>query len=302
MIFNLPDTLEIKENLPLCRYSSFKIGGPADYAVFPRTINEFTETVDRLQSGNVRFDVVGNASNILFDDNGYRGALIFTHKMCNAKVYAYDERYVANVECGKKLTELSFETLKKHNLKGLEFAYGIPGSVGGAVYMNAGAYGSQMSDIVSESLCYDAKEKKIFALDFDGHNFSYRHSFFQDNKNVFVLSVKLNLFLDVNGSALKVALDNMQSRKEKQPLEYPNAGSTFKRPEGYIAAKLIDDQGLKGYSVGGAEVSSKHAGFIVNKGDAKSADVLKLMEIVSDRIKDAYGIRLTPEIIYIPEK
>lgn len=302
MILNLPKGIEIKENLPLSKYSSFKIGGECDVAIFPKSTEEFICTVDCLADSEIRFDVIGNASNILFDDKGYRGALIFTKKMSDTQYTRAGDDTIVQVGCGKKLTELAGETLKKRGLSGLEFAYGIPGSVGGAVYMNAGAYGGEMSQIVLESLCYNSETRKLFTLSAEDHNFSYRHSFFQDNKNCYILSTFLKLSDDTYGSALEHALKNMENRREKQPLEYPNAGSTFKRPEGYIAAKLIDDCGLKGLSVGDAEVSTKHAGFFINKGHATSADILALAEIVKENVFEKFGVSLEPEIIYVPEK
>ncbi len=302
MTLNLPKSIEIKENLPLSKYSSFKIGGECDIAIFPKNTDEFVSAINALTETGIRFDVIGNGSNILFDDKGYRGALIFTQKMNDVQYTRTADGEIVTVGCGKKLTELAGETLKKRGLAGLEFAYGIPGSIGGAVYMNAGAYGGEMSQIVLESVCYNSETRKLFTLSAEKHNFSYRHSFFQDNKNCFVLSTLIKLNHDKNGEALEKALKNMESRREKQPLEYPNAGSTFKRPDGFIAAKLIDDCGLKGLSVGDAEVSTKHAGFFINKGHATSADILALAEFVKEKVREKFGISLELEIIYIPEK
>ncbi len=302
MILTLPKYIEIKENLPLSRYSSLKIGGECDIAIFPKNTQEFVSAINALTETGIRFDVIGNGSNILFDDKGYRGALIFTQKMNDVQYTKTADGEIVTVGCGKKLTELAGETLKKRGLAGLEFAYGIPGTVGGAVYMNAGAYGGEMAQIVLESTCYNSETRELFTLSAEDHKFSYRHSFFGDNKNCFVISTLLKLVVDTDGSALEKALKNMESRKEKQPLEYPNAGSTFKRPEGYIAAKLIDDCGLKGTSVGDAEVSTKHAGFFINKGNATSADVLALVDTVKKKVSDTYGVTLELEIIYIPEK
>ncbi len=302
MILNLPKGIETKENLQLSNYSSFKIGGECDIAIFPKNTEEFICAINSLTDAGVRFDVIGNGSNILFDDKGYRGALIFTQRMNEVQYTQTTDSELALVGCGKKLTELAGETLKKRGLSGLEFAYGIPGSVGGAVYMNAGAYGGEMSQIVLESICYNSETRELFTLSAENHKFSYRHSFFGDNKNCFVLSTLIKLHHDINCEALDKALKNMESRREKQPLEYPNAGSTFKRPDGFIAAKLIDDCGLKGISVGDAEVSTKHAGFFINKGHATSADILALVEIVKERVREKFGVTLELEIIYIPEK
>lgn len=302
MILNLTKDIETVENLPLYKHSTFKIGGLADIAIFPKNTDEFIAAVNALTESGTRFDIIGNASNILFDDKGYRGALVFTGKMNKTQYTRIDGGALVEVGCGKKLTELAGESLKSHSLAGLEFAYGIPGSVGGAVYMNAGAYGGEMSQTVVVSTCYNSSTKELFTLTAEQHNFSYRHSFFGDNKDCFVLSTIIKLCDDANGDAWSKAQANMKSRKEKQPLEHPNAGSTFKRPEGYIAAKLIDECGLKGLSVGGAQVSEKHAGFFVNKGGATSSDVLELADLVKQRVFDTYGVDLELEIIYIPEK
>ncbi|MBE6547510.1 MAG: UDP-N-acetylmuramate dehydrogenase [Ruminococcaceae bacterium] len=302
MILNLPADIEIKTDIPLDKYSSFKIGGCADVAIFPKSISELTRSIEVLRTSGTRFDIIGNGTNILFDDNGYRGALIFTKNMNSTSMCREEDITFITAECGKKLTELAAETIKKHSLAGLEFAYGIPGTVGGAVYMNAGAYGGEMKDIVVESLCYDAEKRTLVTLDATEHEFTYRNSIFAKNKNLTVISAKLKLTDDTDGSAKAKALANMQSRKDKQPLDFPNAGSTFKRPDGYIAAKLIDDCGLKGLSVGGACVSEKHAGFVINKGNATCSDVLNLTDIIKEKIKEHFNVKLELEIIYLPEK
>lgn len=302
MTINFPQGIEIKYDLPLNKYCSFKTGGKADIALFPKNKEEFAKCIRELSRSNVRFEIIGNASNILFDDNGFRGVLIFTSKMNTVTYTEQGEECYMTAECGVKLTELAMRTLKHMSLSGLEFAYGIPGSVGGAVYMNAGAYGGEMSDIVIESLCYSAKDDAIITLDGKSHNFSYRHSVFQEQKDLYIISTTLRLKKDTSGAAMQKAIENMNSRKEKQPLEYPNAGSTFKRPKDAIAAKLIDDCGLKGMSSGGAQVSEKHAGFIINRDGATSSDVLTLASIVCEQVKNKYGTELELEIIYLPEK
>ena len=296
-----PENIEVKYNLDLSKHSSFKIGGIADTCIFPKSSGELIQAVRLLQSAGERFEIIGNASNILFDDGGYRGTLIFTSGMNNVSFEKDGENTYVSAECGRKLTELAYLTLKTHGLRGLEFAYGIPGSVGGGVYMNAGAYGGEVSDIVIESTCYDKNRNEIVKLTHDEHGFSYRKSVFQSQKNLIILSTKLRLS-DDDGSALSRALENMRSRKDKQPLEYPNAGSAFKRPEGYIAAKLIDECGLKGRTVGGAQVSCKHAGFFINTGRATCKDILALADTVKQKVFDNFGVELQLEIIYIPEK
>ena len=215
----------------------------------------------------------------------------YTYKSNQALIY---------VECGRPLTELASDTGKRHSLTGLEFTYGIPGSVGGAVYMNAGAYGGEMSNVVVESEYYDTEKDIIVKIDSSSHEFSYRHSIFHDHPEYIILSSTLSLKAGDAEEIFNAMAKNMSSRREKQPLEYPNAGSTFKRPEGHFAGKLIEDAGLKGYSIGGAQVSEKHAGFLINRGGATSSDVLSLMEYIKNTVKEKYGVELESEIIYIP--
>lgn len=296
-----PENIKIKYNVDLSKYSSFKVGGIADRCVFPKSSDELIQAVRLLKKNGERFDVIGNASNILFDDNGYRGTLIFTSNIDNITLEKNGDNTYITAECGCKLTHLAYLTLKTYGLRGLEFAYGIPGSVGGSVYMNAGAYGGNMSDTVVESTCYDQNSDKVITLTQGEHAFAYRESIFQKKKNLIILSTKMR-FADDDGSALSRALENMQSRQDKQPLKYPNAGSTFKRPEGYIAAKLIDDCGLKGLTSGGAQVSEKHAGFIINTGKATSKDIMTLADTVKQKVLEKYGVELQLEIICIPEK
>ncbi len=293
--------VEVRENEPLYKHSSFRIGGNARYALFPKTCDELIYAVRTCKRNELEYVLVGNASNILFDDLGYSGAVIFTERMNSSKyIYKKGEVHI-KVDCGKMLTELSSEAGKKHSLHGLEFAYGIPGTVGGAVYMNAGAYGGQMSDIVIETEYYDTIEDKISKYDFENHKFSYRHSIFHEHPEFIILSTTLRMSDDNSEDIFNVMMKNMTSRREKQPLEFPSAGSTFKRPEDNIfVGKLIQDSGLKGYSIGGAQISEKHAGFIINRGGATSKDVLDLIGYIRSVIMENYGIMLECEIIYIP--
>ncbi len=294
------DNIEKILNEPLYKHSTFKIGGHAKVAYFPKNKEEFISILSYVKSEGERYFVVGNGSNLLFDDKGFDGVIIFTKNMAECSYEYKPDGVVIYAEAGKKLTELSFEAGKKHALSGLEFAYGIPATVGGAVYMNAGAYGGQMADVVLDIEAYDIEKNQVVKIDNAGADFSYRHSVFEENKNLIVLSARLKLTCG-NAEEISKAMDtNMQSRRDKQPLEFPSAGSTFKRPQGYFAAKLIDDSGLKGYSVGGAKVSEKHAGFVINSGGATCADVLALMDDVSRIVKEKFGVELSPEIIYLP--
>ncbi len=293
--------IEIKENEPLSKHSTFRIGGNVRYALFPKSRDSLIYAVNACIQKQIRYMIVGKASDLLFDDRGYDGAIIFTEHLNKIEyVHKHDCVYVIS-ECGRSLTELASEIGKKHSLSGLEFAYGIPGTVGGAVYMNAGAYGGQMSDIVLETEYYDTETKSVHVINSEKHDFSYRHSVFQKHSEYIILSVKLKLYTSNAEDILFLMNKNMSSRKEKQPLELPNAGSTFKRPgENIYVGKLIEDAGLKGYSIGGAQISEKHAGFTVNRGGASSADVIALIEYTKKVISDKYDVSLETEIIYVP--
>ena len=293
--------VEVRENELLAKHSSFKIGGPAKIAVFPKNREEFVSILRAVKNCNYKYMVVGNGSNLLFDDNGYDGIIIFT-KYMTATEYVYKpEKTLIKVECGRPLTELSGETGKKHSLTGLEFAYGIPGTVGGAVYMNAGAYGGQMSDIVIETEYFDSASGEIKTLCGDEHNFDYRHSVFAEHPEYVILSTTLEMKSGNAEEIFAIMNKNMTARREKQPLEYPNAGSTFKRPEGHFAGKLIEDCGLKGYTIGGAQISDKHAGFTINIGGATSADVLSVIRHTRETVLEKFGVELESEIIYVPQ-
>ena len=294
------ENIEKRYDEPLSKHSSFKIGGNAKVAYFPATKEEFIELLNVLQGE--RYFVVGNSSNLLFDDLGFDGAIVFTKNMTDTRYDYKPDGVEIYAEAGKKLTELSFEAGKKHSLSGLEFAYGIPATIGGAIYMNAGAYGGQMADVVVSIEAYDTNKKEIVTIDNAGADFSYRHSVFEEKHNLVILSVRLKMTAGDPAEIIGKMDTNMQSRRDKQPLEFPSAGSTFKRPVGYFAAKLIDDAGLKGYTVGGAKVSEKHAGFVINAGGATSADVLKLMWDVRSIVKEKFGVELSPEVIYLPQK
>ena len=295
------DKIEVKKDEPLFKHSTFRIGGCAQYAVFPKSAEELIFALNVCKNQGKRYIVAGNGSNLLFDDRGFDGVVIFTTKMCTCEYIHKDGAVYVKADCGKMLTELSGEAGKKHSLSGLEFAYGIPGTVGGAVYMNAGAYGGQMSDIIFSTDFIDTADGEIKTISAEEHNLSYRHSIFQEHPEYVVISTTLKL-TECDAEVIFALMNkNMTSRKEKQPLELPNAGSTFKRPgENIYVGKLIEDSGLKGYTVGGAQISVKHAGFTVNIGGATSADVLSLIEHTKSVILENYGVKLESEIIYIP--
>ena len=297
----LDNKIEIRENEPLSKHSSFKIGGAARLAAFPKFNEELVDLIKAAKNNHIKYIVVGNGSNLLFDDNGYDGIVIFTKHLSDTEfLHRGDSTYI-KIGCGRNLTELAGDVGKKHSLTGLEFAFGIPGTVGGAVYMNAGAYGGQMSDVVKETEYFDSTDGKIKILHEDEHQFAYRHSLFCDHPEYVILSTTLELKEGNFEDILAAMNKNMTARREKQPLEYPNAGSTFKRPEGYFAGKLIEDSGLKGYTVGGAQISEKHAGFTINVGGATCADVLAVIAHTKKTVKENYGVDLECEIIYVPK-
>jgi UDP-N-acetylmuramate dehydrogenase len=269
--------------------------------LFPKDTGELIFATSVCINRGLRYRIIGNASNILFDDKGFDGVIIFTHHLCQTEYIHKNDYCLVKVGCGKSLTELSAEVGRKHSLSGLEFAYGIPGTVGGSVFMNAGAYGGQMSDVVTETEYLDTSSGEIHLLCGEENKFSYRYSIFAEHPEYVVLSVTLKLAEGNAEQIFEKMSHNMTSRKEKQPLEYPNAGSTFKRPaENIFVGKLIEEAGLKGHTVGGAQISEKHAGFTVNIGGASSRDVLSLIEYVKSVILEKYGVVLESEIIHVP--
>jgi UDP-N-acetylmuramate dehydrogenase len=266
-----------------------KAGGKAKFIYLPSSINELKSAVSELRETNERFMLLGNGSNTLFSDEGYDGAVIITSKINNITVQG--QRLTA--ACGASLNSVA-QCAADHSLSGLEFVFGIPGTVGGGVYMNAGAYCGELSDCFVQALCLapDSKEKLLTSKDM---SFGYRKSVLSDNEYIL-----LNASFDLkngNSGDIKANMDNyMRLRREKQPLEYPSCGSTFKRPDGCYAGVLIEQCGLKGYSIGGAAVSEKHAGFVINKSNASADDIIKLIEYVSERVFEKTGIRLEPEV------
>lgn len=277
------------ENANVASRTSFKIGGEARLSVYPDSRDKLVKALRALDVEGVRTEIIGNASNILFAFDFFDGALVFTDRVSELKIEG--ERLVA--DCGASLTRLS-RLAADSSLEGLEFAYGIPGLVGGSVYMNAGAYGSQISDVLDYSDAYDRASGKTVRI-YD-HGFGYRQSLYMTRPSLVCLGACFGL---KNGSeeAIKSRMtENMASRREKQPLEFPSAGSYFKRPSGYFAGKLIEDCGLKGMRVGGAEVSQKHAGFIINRGGATYGDVLALEEKIKEIVMSRFSVELEREV------
>lgn len=286
-------TLDYQKDAPLSEHSTFRIGGRCDLIVFPYSGEVLAALLRRLSECKVRYTVIGNGSNVLFDDGGYRGVVLCTTRMNGIKVCG------DTLECdsGASFSYLALVALK-NSLSGLEFAYGIPGTVGGAVYMNAGAYDGETSAVLLTSTYYDPKDGSIVTISGAEHEFAYRKSVYTDSDLV-ILGAKFGL-VKGNPDQIKAKMDDfMFRRRSKQPLEYPSAGSAFKRYPGFFTAQLIDEAGLKGFSVGGAQVSEKHAGFIINKGSATCSDVLELIEIIKGKIYENYGIHIETEVRYI---
>jgi len=285
--------IQYEINKPLSDCCTFRIGGAVRAAVYPQTPEMLVATLEILKGSDVRHIVFGNGSNVLFDDAGYDGIIVFTTRMNSVEVC--DNTIIA--DAGVSFTSLAV-TAHREGLTGLEFAYGIPGTVGGAVFMNAGAYDGETAGVLLWSEYYDPKTGSIRKMENAAHEFAYRHSVFMDNgctvlRSAFALSKG-------DKEEIKAKMDGfMAARREKQPLEYPSAGSTFKRYPGYFTAKLIDEAGLKGCAVGGAKVSEKHAGFVINTGGATSRDVLELVGVIREKIHEREGIMIEREVRYL---
>ncbi|MBR7060972.1 MAG: UDP-N-acetylmuramate dehydrogenase [Eubacterium sp.] len=283
--------IEYLENEPMSLHTTFKIGGNARLVVMPKSEEDISAIIRACNEYKTRFIVVGNGSNLLVSDNGINACVILLGKDFS-DVRLIDETTIF-AQAGAGLMKVCRIALE-NGLSGLEFAYGIPGSCGGAAFMNAGAYGGEMKDVLFKCSHIDKFGNKG-ALEGDELKLAYRHSAYYDNECVIT-----GLFLKLkkgDKADIKAKMEDLlQRRKDKQPLEYPSAGSTFKRPEGYFAGALIEECGLKGASKGGAQVSEKHAGFVINKGGAKCKDVLDLCDYVSKTVEKEKGVKLEMEI------
>ena len=289
-LINITGKDNVRINEPMKNHTTFKIGGPAQYYVTPESVTQIQEVVSLCRDMNIPLHVIGNGSNILVGDDGVDGVVLALFNTFSD--YEIKDN-VITVQAGMSLIKLAVVALRE-GLTGLEFASGIPGSVGGAVYMNAGAYDGQMKDVVTSVTVLD-EAGNIRILGRDELDMGYRTSAVAKH-NMIVLQVIIELKAG-NKEQIKDRMNQLSElRKQKQPLEYPSAGSTFKRPEGYFAGKLIADAGLKGYSIGGAAVSEKHAGFVVNMGGATAKDVVELTDYIKKRIIEQFGVTLELEI------
>lgn len=287
----LPD-LKWAADEPMAKHTSFRIGGPAKRMAFPKTREQLVVLMGFLQDAGVKPLLIGNGTNLLVADKGLDTVVIDTSAELS-HIDLTDEGEIA-ADAGVSLAKLALFAWK-NGLTGLEFAHGIPGSVGGAVCMNAGAYGGEMQQVVHSATVL-FPDDGVRTLRGEELRFSYRHSLLTDRPEAVVLRVVFQLTAGRPEEIRQKMEELMTRRKTSQPLEYPSAGSTFKRPEGYFAAALIDQCGLKGMTVGGAQVSEKHAGFVINRGGATCADVTALMAVIQRRVWEEKGVRLEPEI------
>lgn len=285
----------VYRNEPMRKHTTFRIGGPADFYLCPHSAKEIQKAVAICREEELPYFILGNGSNLLVSDQGYRGVVIQLWKNVSDILV---EGCRIRAKAGASLAKIAGEALEE-GLTGMEFAAGIPGTLGGAVVMNAGAYGGEMKDILQEVLVMD-EQGEIFTLKKEELHLGYRTSIIKE-KGYIVLAAALEL-KPGDRKEIKEKMDELKQRRvEKQPLDMPSAGSTFKRPEGYFAGKLIMDAGLRGFSVGGAQISEKHCGFVVNTGKATANDVLTLIREVQKRVRDKFGVELETEVKFLGE-
>ena len=288
----------IKINEPMSKHTSFKIGGNADIFINIENEAELKSILGFSRAEKIELTIIGNGSNLLVKDNGIRG-IVAKIAFKNFKIEKSPKQARVVAEAGVPLGLLA-QKLAEEGVSGFEFAAAIPGTIGGAVRMNAGAYGGEFKDIVVKTKCMD-EFGNIKVLSNEEQKFSYRKSIFQEKKLI-VLETELALNVEADSAEIKRKMNkNFESRKEKQPLNFPSAGSTFKRGEDFITAKLIDECGLKGYSIGGAQISEKHAGFVVNTGNATAQDVLELCEYVKKKVYEKFEKKIELEIEILGE-
>lgn len=287
------DNVKLQE--PMSKHTTFRIGGPADFYLCPHSTKEVQQAVQICKEENLPYFILGNGSNLLVSDKGYRGVIIQLWKnFSDISV----KGCCITAKAGALLSKVAAESLEA-GLTGMEFASGIPGTIGGAVFMNAGAYGGEMKDIIKEVKVLD-DQGEVRVLSNEEMKLGYRTSIVKE-KGYTVLSAVLELKKG-EPSVIRETMEDLKNRRtSKQPLDMPSAGSTFKRPEGYFAGKLIMDSGLRGFSVGGAQVSEKHCGFVVNKGGATAEDVTVLIREVQRRVKEKFGVELETEVRFLGE-
>ena len=289
-LYTVIDKEQVRFDEPMAKHTTFQIGGPAQCFVTPETTEELSQIVKLCKAYEIPFFVLGHGSNLLVSDKGMDGVVIQLYR--NFDGVEIDGEYV-RAKAGVLLSKIGY-AVKEACLTGFEFAAGIPGTLGGAVMMNAGAYGGEMKDIVVSVQLMDC-DGNLLEKTGEEMQFAYRHSVVEE-ENYIVLGATMKLQAGEKSAIEERMAELAEARRTKQPLEYPSAGSTFKRPEGYFAGKLIMDAGLRGYQVGGAQVSEKHCGFVINKDHATAEDVLQLIEDVKKKVMDSFQVELEPEV------
>lgn len=290
---NLLGNEKVRINEPMNRHTTFRIGGPADYFLLPSSSEEVKGILEICKEESLQYFILGNGSNLLVSDEGYRGVIIQLYRNYGGLTVEGTE---IRAGAGVLLSQIA-ATARNESLTGFEFAGGIPGTLGGAVVMNAGAYGGELKDVLKEAVVMD-REGNIFTVPVEKLAMGYRTSLVK-TAGYLVLEAVISLKKGSQEEIRDTMKDLADRRISKQPLEYPSAGSTFKRPEGYFAGKLIMDAGLRGYQVGGAQVSEKHCGFVINKGNATAADVCRLMVDVQAKVQEQFGVTLEPEVKFL---
>ena len=280
---------------PMKRHTTFRIGGPADFFLLPSTVDEVRGILEICREEELPYFILGNGSNLLVSDKGYRGVIIQLYR--NFSNISVEGNEIC-ASSGALLSQIA-AAARNASLTGFEFAGGIPGTLGGAVFMNAGAYGGELKDVLKEAVVM-TEQGEILTLPVEKLDLGYRTSRIK-KAGYLVLEARLVLEQGDMDKIRDITKDLTEKRVSKQPLEYPSAGSTFKRPEGYFAGKLIMDAGLRGYQVGDAQVSEKHCGFVINKGNATAADVLTLIENVREKVQEQFGVTLEPEVKFLGE-
>lgn len=280
----------IRTQEPMKMHTTFRVGGPADYFVMPESSGEVQQVISLCREEKMPYYVIGNGSNLLVSDEGYRGVILQIYRTMS-RIEA--EGTLIRAQAGALLSAIAAKAYE-NSLTGFEFAAGIPGTIGGASVMNAGAYGGEMKDVIRSVTVLD-QDGKIRKIEREDLEMGYRTSIIS-KEGYITLEAEIELS-EGKPEEIKALMDDLRTRRvTKQPLEYPSAGSTFKRPEGYFAGKLIQDTGLAGFQVGGAQVSEKHCGFVINKENATAADIDSLMRQVSEKVKEKFGVTLEPEV------
>ena len=283
----------IKLDEPMSKHTSFKTGGPAEFFITANTIDEILGVLKYTKDNNIKLYIIGNGSNLLVSDNGIKG-IVLKIAVDNIEILESDFGVLVKVGAGVKVMALAQE-LKKLGITGFEELAGIPGTIGGANYMNAGAYGKEMQDIIVETKVLNKETEKIEVFKNKQQELKYRSSIFK-NKKYIIVEILIKLEKGKQEEIEQKMNKYLKQRKEQQPVEYPSAGSTFKRGDGFITAKIIDECGLKGYQIGGAQISEKHAGFVINKGNATSKDILDLIEYTKKKVFEKFNVQIEEEV------